>query len=221
MHKNVYGSVRLVASVQRDDPETLQKLLEEREDYGPDDLAKALHIAADKGNEECCQLLLAHNALPNIHDASGFTPVVIAARRGHANIVKMLIDAGSNVKKPTFRIRATALHWAATNGHYGCVCLLLKAGANPEAQTVHRRTPLMLASRSDNPDIVEELLAAGANVNKGDTAGATALHLAAEEGSVECVELLLKAGAKVNSQLKCGDTPLMQAAKRGQYNELS
>ena len=207
----------MVGAVQRDDSDLLQQVLHEKKDrYGHDDLAKALHVAADKGYSQCMEILLEHKALPNIHDSSGFTPLVIASRRGYDKIVELLIRAGAAVNKPTFSIRATALHWAATNGHYRWVCLLLKAGANPEVQTVHRRTPLMLAARSDHPAIVEELLEAGACVDKGDTAAATALHLAAEEGSVDCVDLLLKAKAKVNCQMRRGDTPLMHSARRGQ-----
>ncbi|ELT91796.1 hypothetical protein CAPTEDRAFT_27734, partial [Capitella teleta] len=104
-----------------------------------------LHIAADLGTAECVALLLKHGARPDIHDPSGFTPIIIASRKGHVDIVKQLIAVGCNVNKPTFRVRASALHWAATNGHYRTVQELVNAGANIEDRTCHQRTPLMLA----------------------------------------------------------------------------
>eukprot|EP00914_Ancora_sagittata_P012716 GHVO01024482.1.p1 GENE.GHVO01024482.1~~GHVO01024482.1.p1 ORF type:complete len:522 (+),score=49.83 GHVO01024482.1:117-1682(+) len=204
----------VIGCVQRDEFEQLSVILEANTSYGHDDLARALHIAADLGTAECTALLLKHGARPDIHDPSGFTPVVIAARKGHADIVKQLISAGCNVNKPTFRVRACALHWASTNGHYKAAQELLLAGANMETRTVHQRTPLMLAARSDHPAIVELLLESGVDLNAVDTAGASALHLATEEGSVDCVALLVQAGADVNGQMRRGDTPVMNAARK-------
>ncbi len=55
--------------------------------------------------------------------------------------------------RPTYRVRATALHWAATNGHYECVQELLAGGANLEAKTSLGQTPLMMAARADHKHI--------------------------------------------------------------------
>lgn len=82
----------------------LEELLREKKgSYGHDDLAKALHIATEKGRLECVQLLLRYGALPNAHDSSGYTPLIIAARHGHTDVLQALIQAGCNVNKPTFR----------------------------------------------------------------------------------------------------------------------
>jgi len=89
--------------------------------YGHDDLGRALRAASHKGEEECAQVLIDAGALPNVHDASGFSPVIIAAKFGHPNIIRLLVKANCNINKANFRARATALHWAATNGHQECV----------------------------------------------------------------------------------------------------
>ncbi len=211
---NVCFSV--IGAVQRDNPDTLLEVLRQGKTYAHDDLARGLHIAANKGHLECLQLLLDFKALPNIHDINGFTPLIIAAQHGHTNIVKALIKANCSVDKPTFRVRATALHWAATNGHYDTVQALLDAGANTESQTVHGRSPLILAARSGYEDIIRLLIRVGVNIDRPDLDRCTALHMAAEEGSHDGVDILLRAGAKINCRTKYGDTPLMLAARRGE-----
>ena len=45
--------------------------------------------------------------------------------------------------------------------------LIIHTGCVVDAQTIHGRTPLMLAARSDEPDIVQALIQVGADVNKG------------------------------------------------------
>lgn len=210
----------VIGAVQRDDPELLVKVLKTSKYIGHDDLSKALHVAAIKGLDECARILLEANALPNIHDASGFTPIVLASRNGHADVVKTLIKGKCNVNKATFRIRATAAHWAASHGHSDCLTLLLKAGANPEARTIHGRTPLMMAARIGHVDTVEELISWGADESMVDFEGATALILAAEEGCTECIRRLLREGVDINAQKRNGDTAVIQAAKAGDHLNL-
>ncbi|PSS16820.1 hypothetical protein M430DRAFT_102680, partial [Amorphotheca resinae ATCC 22711] len=58
------------------------------------------------------------------------TPLHAASIAGHADIVKLLLDAGCIVD-PVNVARDTPLHDAIDNGHLECVKLLLDAGANP------------------------------------------------------------------------------------------
>jgi len=205
----------IIARVQNNESRELEEELNQRRIIDYDVLGMALREAADKGHLLCAQILLDHKSLPNQHDANGFTPTIIASRRGHTCILKLLIKHGANINKPSFRIRATALHWAATNGHYGCCRTLIAAGANIEAVTVHSRTPLMLAARSDQTNIMDLLVEHGANIHATDYELATALHLAAEEGASDCVWSLLHTNISVNTQTRTGDTPLMKAARGG------
>lgn len=134
---------------------------------------------------------------------------------GHANIINILAEAGANVSRPTNRIKATALHWAASQGHSECVKVLLEHNARIEARTSFGRTPLMQAARSGFDNIVRHLIAHGAEVNGRDYERGTALHLATEEGNIKCMLALLMAGAEMDVRMKNGDTPIMRAAIRG------
>ncbi len=51
------------------------------------------------GFEGCVRALLEARTPPDIHDMAGFTALIIAARNGHDNIVKLLIHFGSKVNR--------------------------------------------------------------------------------------------------------------------------
>merc|ERR1719458_1724499 len=80
-------------------------------------------------------------------------------------------------------------------------------------------TPLHLAVKAGNKDVVSKLLKVGGEVDaKVENTGATSLHLAALQGGLEVVRTLLKSGANVHA--KAADslyraTPLYLAAQNG------
>src|SRR4029077_12413942 len=57
-----------------------------------------LRIAAQCGRTEICKILLDHKADPNDWENGGGFPVLVDAIK-HPAIVKMLIDAGADIKK--------------------------------------------------------------------------------------------------------------------------
>jgi ankyrin repeat protein len=77
---------------------------------------------------------------------------------------------------------------------------LLEAGANPNAALLLGETPVMVASRSGNPDIVEQLLTRGANVNAHAARGQTALMWAVAQRHPEVVKVLLAHHADVHAR---------------------
>ena len=75
---------------------------------------------------------------------------------------------------------------------------LLEAGANPNLALLSGETPLMVASRSGYPDVVELLLAKGANTNAHGTRGQTALMWAVSQQHPDVVKVLLAHHADLN-----------------------
>ena len=59
-----------------------------------------------------------------------------AARNGHDEVVKVLLDRGAEVDAKGF-FGATGLMWAAVNGHASTVRLLLARGADTELRDAH------------------------------------------------------------------------------------
>jgi ankyrin repeat protein len=50
-----------------------------------------LHLAAELGHEDVCEILLEHNAFVNVRNKSGMTPLHLAAKMGFNNMVKRLV----------------------------------------------------------------------------------------------------------------------------------
>lgn len=57
-------------------------------------LPSALHFAVLSSSREVVELLLEHGADLNAHDPQGHTPLQLAERAGHTDIVELLEDHG-------------------------------------------------------------------------------------------------------------------------------
>ena len=73
---------------------------------------------------------------------SGYTPLIYAAREGHADVVELLLQLGADPNAATASGGATALHRAAYMGHLAVVQLLLRAGADAARQDADGQTAL-------------------------------------------------------------------------------
>jgi ankyrin repeat protein len=160
-------------------------------------------------------------APPSIPPPQKF-PLGAAARKGHADVVKLLLaQEGVDVNQGTSDKGRTALYSACYAGHTEVVEMLLACEAVDVnlAKTDDGATPLYAACEIGHTKVVELLLACdGIAVNKARLAdGCTPLSLACSQGRHEVVKLLLACdGIAVNQA--CTDnaaTPLHAAALDG------
>ena len=127
----------------------------------------------------------------------GTTPLTVAAREGHDQVVEELIREGAHVNVKD-NVQLTALYYASCNGYLSIVKRLLAAGADINVRNQRGETPLMRAAVEGKEKVVCELIRAGANVNVPDQWGWTLLMRAAWEGRDEVICELIRAGASVN-----------------------
>ena len=90
-------------------------------------------IAAEKGQNNIINTLLSAGADTDTQDEDGRTSLMIAAKKGHENIVKAVVRE-NNVNIRTKEGR-TALMFAVENGHDKIVDILLEAGADVNAES--------------------------------------------------------------------------------------
>lgn len=168
------------------------------------DLKKELTTAAQEGNSETIERLLKPISPLSTLACRRYAiaeSLSVAAKRGHFEVVKVLLTAGANANARNTKGRA-ALHEAAKKGHLDVLALLLEAGAFVDFPAKSGVTPLYLASKNNHQAVVVELLKFGAKVNRKihREQAETALHLAARMNNRELAEKLLLYGA--DTQIK-------------------
>jgi cytohesin len=174
----------------------------------------SIHAAARKGDAKAVQRRLALGISPNSrHLLSLDTPLIEAARRGHLDTVKVLVEGGADVNLQGEAFYGP-LHCAAYSGHLETVKYLLEHGASVGLFEGHDR-PLNSAAQAGHVHIAKVLLAHKADINAQGVDGGTPLENAVSYGQVEMVKFLLANGAQVNARAIYGRTPLHAAAWRG------
>lgn len=185
--------------------------------------------AANYGTVEEVRYWLAQGANPNFHDdriplgngpaaivAEGDTPLLLTYK---APIIRLLLDAGADVRSSNRRGETPILHLAGYDEPD-----LLREFIRRGALKGHSPNPAFLrAVDAGRPAMVRILLDLGANFNACFPSGASALHHAIDRwhlGSAQDTHeatalLLLSRGARINSLDDKGATPLQLARKYG------
>jgi ankyrin repeat protein len=182
------------------------------ENFGIPCSAKGFHQAVETGNRPVTALFLSARVNTEISNDLGWTPLMLAATKGHTMIISQLIQHRANVRARDLAGN-TALHWAVEGSQASSVKLLLENYAEVDALNNDGLSPLLQATLRRNFEIVLMLIDKGANLNLITKNGATALHTAAASGYSEIVRALLHDAADTRIKNRDGETPLMLAEK--------
>ncbi|MFN7975532.1 MAG: ankyrin repeat domain-containing protein [Acidobacteriota bacterium] len=123
-----------------------------------------LGIAADSGDARSVNELLAKGADPNGMTSFGLTPLVIASRKGHDDVVRALIAGGARIDQvdaPPTREGWTPLMNAVHKNQARVCKTLIDAGANVNLKTAGGNSALRLAGSAQ--DLIQLLTSAGAS----------------------------------------------------------
>jgi ankyrin repeat protein len=152
------------------------------------------------------------------------TPLMIACRAGHTELVRLCLHYGAkNDPHPDFG--HTALHAAVLSAQLGTASILLDAAAASDADTlivnltdVQGQTPLHIAAETGLMSMMEMLMSHGADIHRKDGNGRTALHICAVSGHKKCLAVLLdhSGDTLIDQPDSLGNAPLHCAAENGQ-----
>ncbi|GES66632.1 ankyrin repeat protein [Aspergillus terreus] len=134
----------------------------------------ALAWAVEKGHHGAVKILL---DVPGIsvdcRDATGRTPLIMAASLGEIDIFKQLLSSNAAIDSEDEQ-KWTSLSWAVANGHEPIVKFLLEeAGASVDCQDRQGRTPFSLAAERGFIQIMRLLIQNRADPHVPDNEGHT------------------------------------------------
>ncbi len=178
------------------------------------DGATPIALAARVGDLETIDWLLAHDAKIN-PPAPAFPPLFAAASPKNTETFEALLKRGADPKATT-KPGWTLLHSMAQWGNLKGAERLLESGAdiNVFAKGLPQNpTPLHVASKFGNSEMVDWLLAHGATIQNNADGSSGLIHDAKSDDIVK----LLKAGADINMRNENGDTPLHYHIRHDSY----
>mmetsp|Transcript_12130 Transcript_12130/g.36978 ORF Transcript_12130/g.36978 Transcript_12130/m.36978 type:complete len:860 (+) Transcript_12130:144-2723(+) len=145
-----------------------------------------LHLAATEGHADVVELLLQHDANPEMKDRWGSTAMDDAVRNKRENVIKIFEKYG-----------------------------VRRDDADPMTSGGLAEMELLEFSARGLYDLVRQRLMAGVSAQYADYDKRTPLHLAASEGHADVAELLLVNGARMDVRDRFGRTPIDDAIKNG------
>ncbi len=148
-----------------------------------------LLTAVVRFNTAAASALLEGGAKPDLYGPGEQTPLLVAARLSHTNLIGSLLRHGADIKQVDSEKR-TVLHWLVSdNNRYAggsdreeVVGFLVALGANPNAQDKRGMTPLHYAARRDNAAWIKALIANGADPKAKDLVGQTPAEMVGAGG---------------------------------------
>ena len=169
-----------------------------------------LMVAAEAGNAATVQLMMkeCRNLDYSLYDYEGETPLMLAAKNGHLDVVRVLLSnpdvdvdfqnyPRTQADQAAFETECegfpdiTALMFAASRGHIEIVKELLEHKADANLRHSEGATALILAAVGDHTEIVD-LLVRTPNIDcrLAHDDGFNAIYHAFKEGNDKAVELM-------------------------------
>ncbi|MFZ2492063.1 MAG: ankyrin repeat domain-containing protein [Thermoanaerobaculia bacterium] len=151
----------------------------------------ALMKAVNSNAIDKVRQLIAEGVDVNELDSGRNAPLVMAAYKGHSEIVKLLLEAGADVGALDPDMKATALHAASYAGRTEAAKLLIAHHIEIDRQGPNNGyTALHDAIWQNNIETAKVLVDAGARLDIKSKDGETALEMARSRKRKEIVALL-------------------------------
>ncbi|XP_074712053.1 ankycorbin isoform X7 [Strix uralensis] len=174
--------------------------------------------AVENGDpEKVASLLGKKGASATKQDSEGKTAFHLAATKGHAECLRIMVTHGTDVTAQD-GAGHSALHLAAKNSHPDCIKRLLQSKCPADSTDNSGKTALHYAAARGCLQAVQLLCEHKCPINIKDLDGNIPLLLAIQNGHTEVCKYLLDHGADINTRDKNGRTALMMACEVGSLN---
>ncbi|XP_025101590.1 ankyrin repeat and death domain-containing protein 1A-like [Pomacea canaliculata] len=171
---------------------------------------------------DMCDIVVDHTKITDSCDNYCNTALILSAKYNNWDITERLVIKGANTRILDCN-GLSVLHILASvkpesdnvffceNMHKKLLELLVSSGADVSARDPEGNTPIQVAAKHGNMDMVERLLEFLDNVNETDSEGFTLLSRVAQSSSPRCEHIarqLVRKGADVNRTSSEGKSPL-------------
>lgn len=180
----------------------IERLIQLRDNVGPEGLGHALVSAIRDGRDELATLLIKSHADVNVPagpSSVGGSALLEALRQQKEALVFSLLDADANPRLFDWN-EQSAMCLATTWGDRSVVEALIFAGADIDDNN-ESGAALTIAVKQRNGELLQLLLASGADINNPGArvaSGDTALKAAVEKNDINMARYLLDQGADPN-----------------------
>nr|GEZ02733.1 ankyrin repeat-containing protein At5g02620-like [Tanacetum cinerariifolium] len=179
-----------------------------------------LYVAVEYGHVDLVREMMKYydSESAAIKAKNGFDAFHIAAKQGDLEVLKVLMEAQSELSMTCDQTNTTALHTAAEQGHIEVVKFLLEK--NSSTATIAKsnlKTALHSCARKGHLEVMKALLEKVPEIaTRADKKGQTALHMASKGQNVDIVNELIAANNElINMVDKKENTALHIATRKG------
>ncbi|TAL38916.1 MAG: ankyrin repeat domain-containing protein [Alphaproteobacteria bacterium] len=185
-------------------------------DNGPNPDRELLR-AAEGGDLEKVKFWLERGANIDARHTNNDTPLIIAAREGHEDVIRHLMTRRKKKADAAMQNNQdeSALHAAVAAGNTEIAVLLVKLGAPAGLKDTGGATPAWHAAAKGNVELIDALAQGKADLNTADNAKTTPLMQAVKTGQLKAAGALLENRVALDAQDDKGMTALMYAVLQG------
>lgn len=176
-----------------------------------------LLLAVEAGNQSMCRELLSSQTAEQLKATTenGDTALHLAARRRDVDMVRILVDYGTNVDVQNGEGQ-TPLHIAAAEGDEPLLKYFYGVRASASITDNQDRTPMHLAAENGHANVIEILADKfKASIYERTKDGSTLMHIASLNGHADCATMLFKKGVYLHMPNKRGARSIHTAARYG------
>jgi glycerophosphodiester phosphodiesterase len=179
-----------------------------------------LHYAAQYGLVDVCSQIIKfmEPAAALEPDLDGQTPLELAVWSGQLAVVRLLLELDATRSMLSDQAAGTLLSMAIRANLSGVAKCFIELGKGLNFQGRHGQTPLFIAARTGQAEVVEALLAMSPNLDLGPVEASrcwTPLIVACAHDHIDVVKLLAQAGVDVLTLDRHGWSAVDHAAYRG------
>ena len=175
--------------------------------------------ACEQGNVEIVEAFLKSGQDVHVpvvgenHKLLDLSAIHVAAKRGHVQVVEILLSYGAEKEMLSCVSRKRPLHLAVQAGHVAMVRYLLDNGTNIAAPDGESAQAIHKAAECGSTVILSFLLDRGAAIDSATTNGFRPLHMASQPPDrANVIRFLCSQGADIEAKTHYGYTPLYYAS---------